>query len=347
MQQYSVDFQYEIARNTLLELAYSGTNGRKLSFGYNDFYAGLNLNQVRDSDLALGSALRQQVPNPFRGIITSGPLAAATVERRQLLRPYPQFLNVNILDMPGASSSFNAFVVRVARRFTEGLSLSASYQYSQALDNSSENQGWEVNDRARNIYNLDAERSVSAHDVPHSLAVTYVYELPVGRKRRFGGDMHPALDAVIGGWQMNAIFKIDSGLPLLFQAPDNVFSFTSWQFPNIKSGATLTADNRTIDRWFNTDAFEQPAPFTYGNTPRFVDEIRYSSVNNWDLSLAKNFRPWEQLRIQFRAEMYNAFNRVQFGRANTTFGNNAFGRVTGTAPGNAPRTIQFALRAEF
>ncbi len=105
--------------------------------------------------------------------------------------------------------------------------------------------------------------------------------------------------------------------------------------------------DRTIDRWFNTDAFEQPAPFTYGNTPRFVDEIRYSAVNNWDLSLAKNFRPWEQLRIQFRAEMYNAFNRVQFGRANTTFGNNAFGRVTGTAPGNGPRTIQFALRAEF
>ncbi len=69
----------------------------------------------------------------------------------------------------------------------------------------------------------------------HSLAVTYVYELPVGRKRRFGADMHPALDAVIGGWQMNAIFKVDSGLPLLFQAPDNVFSFTSWQFPNIKS----------------------------------------------------------------------------------------------------------------
>ncbi len=64
--------------------------------------------------------------------------------------------------MPGASSSFNAFVVRVGRRFTEGLSLSASYQFSQALDNSSENQGWEVNDRARNIYNLDAERSVSA-----------------------------------------------------------------------------------------------------------------------------------------------------------------------------------------
>lgn len=347
VQQYSVDLQYELARNTLLEVGYSGTQGRKLSFGYNDFYTGLNINQLPDSALSLGSALLQQVPNPFFGKITSGPLAAATVERRQLLRPYPQFLNVNILDMPGASSSFNAFTVRVQRRFTEGLQISASYQFSQALDNSSENQGWEVNDRARNYYNLAAERSVSAHDVPHSLAVTYVYELPFGKTRKFGADWHPAVDAVLGGWQMNAIFKVDSGLPLLFQAPDNVFSYTSWQFPNIKSGASLTVDNRTIDQWFNTAAFEQPAQFTYGNTPRFVDEIRYSAVNNWDLSLAKNFRPLEQLRVQFRAEMFNAFNRVQFGRANTTFGNNAFGRVTGTAPGNGPRTIQFALRVEF
>ncbi len=347
VQQYSVDVQYEIGRSTLLELAYSGTQGRKLSFGYNDFYAGFNINQIPDSALALGSALRQQVANPFFGVITAGPLAAQTVERRQLLRPYPQFLNVSILDMPGASSSFNALVARMSKRFSEGLSFSVSYQFSKALDNASENQGWEVNDRARNFYNLAAERSVSAHDVPHSLAVTYVYELPVGRNRKFGKDWHPAVDAVVGGWQMNAIYKYDSGLPLLFQAPDNVFSYSSWQFPNLKPGVALKLDNPTVDRWFNTDAFEQPANFTYGNAPRFVDEIRYSHVNNWDLALAKNFRPWEQTRIQFRAEMFNAFNRVQFGRANSTFGNTAFGRVTGTAPGNGPRTIQMALRVEF
>jgi hypothetical protein len=347
VQQYSADVQFEVGRSTLLELAYSGTNGRKLSFGYNDFYAGLNINQIPDSALSLGPALRELVPNPFFGVIRTGPLAAERVERRQLLRPYPQFLNVNILDMPGASSSFNAFVARLSKRFSDGLSFSVSYQYSKALDNASENQGWEVNDRARNIYNLDGERSVSAHDVPHSLAVTYVYELPFGKTRKYGKNWNSVVDAVAGGWQMNAIYKYDSGLPLLFQAPDNVFSYTSWQFPNIKPGVSLKLDDPTVGRWFNTDAFEQPANFTYGNAPRFVDEIRYSSVNNWDLALAKNFRPWERMRIQFRAEMFNAFNRVQFGRANTTFGNAAFGQVTGTAPGNAPRTIQLALRVEF
>ncbi len=347
VQQYSVDFQYEAGRSTLIELAYSGTQGRKLSFGYNDFYSGFNINQIPDSALALGSALRAPVTNPFFGIITSGPLAAPTVELRQLLRPYPQFLNVNILDMPGASSSFNAFVARLSKRFSDGLSFSISYQYSKALDNASENQGWEVNDRARNFYNLAAERSVSAHDVPHSLAVTYVYELPFGKNRKYGKNLNPVVDAVAGGWQINAIYKYDSGLPLIFQAPDNVFSFTSWQFPNIKQGVFLKLDDSTVDRWFNTDAFEQPANFAYGNAPRFVDQVRYSSVNNWDLALAKNFRPRERMRIQFRTEMFNAFNRVQFGRANTTFGNAAFGRVTSTAPGNGPRTIQLALRLEF
>ncbi len=347
VQQYSADVQWEVGRGTLFEIGYSGTQGRKLTFGYNGFYAGMNINQIPESAMALGAALREQVTNPFFGVIRTGALAGRTVERRQLLRPFPQFLDVNILDMPGASSSFNALFTRFQKRFSDGMMVSVGYQYSQALDNASENQGWEVNDRARNYYNLAGERSVSAHDVPHSLAITYVYELPVGKGRRFGKDLHPVVEAIAGGWQMNAIFKVDSGLPLIFEAPNNSFTFSSWQQPNIKSGASLKLDNRTIDRWFNTDAFEQPRDYTFGNAPRYVDDVRYSAVNNWDLSLAKNFRPWEQTRIQFRAEMFNAFNRVQFGRANTTFGNPAFGRVTGTAPGNGPRTIQMALRVEF
>lgn len=88
--------------------------------------------------------------------------------------------------------------------------------------------------------------------------------------------------------------------------------------------------------------------FTFGNAPRFIDEIRYSRVNNWDISLAKNFTFWrERFKLQYRAEMFNAFNRVQFGRADTNYGGANFGRVTGTAPGNGPRTIQMALRLQF
>jgi hypothetical protein len=347
MQQFSTDVQVEVAKDWIAEAGYAGSRGRKLAYGYNGFYAGMNLNQIPDSALSLGNALNDQVRNPFFGIITSGPLAQSTVLRRQLLRPYPQFQDVAILDMPGATSSFNAFTLRLNKRFANGMTLMASYQHSRAYDNASENQGWEVGDRFRNVYNLAQEWSVSAHDQPDSFALTYVYELPVGKGRTLGKNLHPVAEAVLGGWQMGAIWKIDSGLPLIFSAPNNVFNYNQWQFPNIKQGVSPAADNRNIDRWFNTSAFEQPAPFTYGDAPRFVDGIRYSRGNNWDMNLAKNFKIWERLRLQYRAEMYNALNRVQFGRANSSFGDSNFGRVTGTAPGNGPRTIQMALRLTF
>src|SRR5262245_57592414 len=164
MQQYSLDLQYQLTNTALLEFGYVGNQGRKLSYGYD---TGLNLNQIPDSALSLGAALREQVTNPFFGLVASGPLASRTVERRQLLRPYPQFLNVNIPDMPGASSSYNAFVAKLNKRFSAGLTLIASYQFSKALDNASENQGWEINDRYRNANNLSLERSISGHDMPH------------------------------------------------------------------------------------------------------------------------------------------------------------------------------------
>ena len=347
MQQFSTDVQFEIGNGWLTEVGYAGSQGRKLAFGYNGYSAGTNINQLPDSALSLGATLNDQVPNPFRGIITSGPLSGATVLRRQLLRPYPQFQNVNILDMPGASSSFNAFLARVNKRFGNGMTVMASYQYSKAYDNSSENQGWEVNDRIRNVNNFAAERSVSSHDVPQSFALTYVYELPIGKGRKFGSSMPKALDLIAGGWQMSAIWKMDSGLPLIFSAPNNLFNYSDWQQPNVKSGAAFNDGTRNIERWFNKDAFEQPAPYTYGNAPRFIDQIRYSRTNNWDMALAKNFRLFEWMKLQYRAEMYNALNRVQFGRADTNFGTTNFGRVTGTAPGNGPRTIQMALRLVF
>lgn len=346
-QQFSVDMQMDITRGWILEAGYAGSRGRKLSYGYGAFYGGMNINQIPDSALALGTALNESVANPFFGIIKTGPLSNATILRSQLYRPYPQFQNVSIMDMPGASSSFNAFLLRLNKRFSSGMTIMASYQHSKAYDNASENQGWEVGDTYRDVYNLSREWSVSAHDLPNSFALTYVYELPVGKGRKFGSQMNRALDAVVGGWQMSAIYKHDSGLPLIFSAPNNLFNYGGSQFPNTVSGQSLTVSNRTLDKWFNTAAFAQPAPFTYGTLARYVDEIRYSPTNNWDMSLAKNFQLIERMKLQFRSEMFNALNHPQFGRANATFGDTNFGRVTGTAPGNGPRTIQMALRLSF
>ncbi len=347
-QQFSSDFQFQVSKSFVVEAGYSGSQGRKLLYGYGGFYQGININQVPDQYLSLGNALNQQVANPFYGTITTGPLSQPTVLRSQLLRPYPQFQNVNILDQPGATSSFNAVTVRATGRVTNSLTLIASYQRSRAVDDSSEDQGWEVGDQFRDVYNLSLEKSVSAHDVPNSFALSYVYELPVGKGRKFGSHLNPVVDAVVGGWQSSAIWTIQSGLPLIFSAPVNQFNYSTWQFPNVSSTVPLTVANQNIYHWFNTAAFSAPASFTYGDSPRYIGQIRYSLGDNWNLNLAKNFRlPYEGIRIQFRAEMYNAFNHVRFGRADTNLTDQGFGLVTSEAPGTGPRTIQMALRLTF
>lgn len=346
-QQFSTDFEYQASKGLVLTAGYSGSQGRKLLYGYGGFYTGININQVPDQYLSLGTALNQSVPNPFYGVIKSGPLSQPTVLRSQLLRPYPQFQNIYILDQPGASSGFNALLLSATGRVTNSLTVIASYQRSRAVDNSSEDQGWEVGDQFRDIYNLSLEKSVSAHDVPNSFALNYVYQLPVGKGRKFASHLNPVVDAVVGGWESSAIWTVQSGLPLIFSAPVNEFNYSTYQFPNVSSTVPVTVANQNIYHWFNTAAFSAPAPFTYGDAPRYIGQIRYSLGDNWNLTFGKNFSLLENLHMQFRAEMYNAFNHVRFGRADTTITDPGFRLVTGEAPGAGPRTIQMALRLQF
>ncbi|WP_321473991.1 carboxypeptidase regulatory-like domain-containing protein [uncultured Paludibaculum sp.] len=342
LMQYSLDIQYELRGGTLLELGYVGNGGRHLSYGYN-----FQMNQLPDAALSLGSALLDQVPNPFYGYISSGTLATKTVQRGQLLRPFPQFTGVSIIDMPGAASSYNGASVKATKRFGHGVSLMASYQWSKAIDNASENQGWEISDGARDYNNLRAERSVSGHDVPQSVAVAYILELPFGKGRRFGTQWNKAIDYVAGGWQMSGVYKYDSGLPLRFSATNNTYSFGGGQAPNVSDMKTAAADHPTIDRWFNTNAFTLPAAYTFGNVPRWTPNIRTGSVNDWSLALSKTFRVTEKIHSQLRGEFFNLANRVQFGRANTSLGSTTFGQVTGVAAGASPRNIQLGLRVSF
>jgi hypothetical protein len=236
----------------------------------------------------------------------------------------------------------------VTDHIDKSLTLIATYQRSKAIDNASEDQGWEVGDQFRDVYNLSLERSISAHDVPNSFATSFVYEVPVGKGRKFGSNLHPIVEAIVGGWQTSGIWTIVSGLPLIFSAPVNEFNNTSWQFPNINPGASVAVSNRTIAEWFNTGAFSQPSPYTYGNAPRYIGAIRYQGTDNLNLSVGKNFKLWsESSKLQVRAEMYNTLNRVQFGRADSNISDQAFGQVSSEAPGTGPRIIQLGARLQF
>ena len=344
VQSYSLDFQYELGRGGVLELGYSGTQGRKLLLGNSP-----NLNQLDPKYLSLGTTLNDPVPNPFFSQITTGTLAGATVPRYQLLRPYPQFTSVTLSgDTPGAGSSFNALTFKYAQRFSKGISSIVTYQWSKAIDNTSETQAWEIGDVSRNAFDRSSDRSFSGHDLPQSLVATVVWELPVGRGKAVGANWNRAVDAVVGGWQISAINRFSSGLPLQFSSANTlgVYGFNVLR-PNIAKLKDLEVSNQGPDHWFNTAAVTAPAPFTLGNAPRWVPNIRYSPIIGSDLALQKNFKPIEKVKVQFRAEAFNVSNYVQFGRANTTVGSNGFGTVSGYAPGAGPRNIQAGLRVDF
>ena len=341
---YSFDVQYDFGKGAVLEVGYIGTQGRKLPLGVSP-----NQNQLDPQFLSLGQSLNDPVANPFAGRFISGTLNGATVPRNQLLRPFPQFQNINqSADTPGSGSSYNALNIKFQKRFNNNMSALVTYQWSKAIDNTSETQGWEVGDALRNYYDRSIERSISAHDLPQSVAAAFVYELPVGRGKAAGSGMSKALDAVVGGWQVAGIARLSSGLPLQFSAPNTLAPYGfSVARPNIADRKALAIDNPTPDRWFNTAAVTAAPAFTVGNAARWIDNVRFGPTRNLDLSLSKNWKLFEIIRVQFRAEAFNLTNTPQFGRASTTVGAGDFGRVSGTAPGVTPRNIQGVLRLSF
>jgi len=342
-QNFSLDLQFDLGSRSVLEVGYSGNLGRKLNFGGTP-----NANQMPSEYLSRGAALNDQVPNPFFGIFSTGVLSGRTVPQHRLLRPYPHFVTVEMAgDTPGARSSFNALYVKYSRSFSNGLAVLSSYQFSKAIDDASENQGWILNERFRDIYNRRLDRSISGHDVPHSFVTALVYELPVGKGKKFGSALPAVADAVVGGWEVSGFFRFASGLPLRLEAPNALSTYGyGVMFARVDNLTDLNVDERRPERWFNTAAARAPAPFTIGNAPRFTPNLRADGTHHADINIAKNFRVKERVRIQFRGEMFNITNTPQFSPPGLTVGSADFGQVNGTRF-NDRRLIQLGLKILF
>jgi len=338
LQEFSLDVQYSLGRDTVAEIGYAGHQGRKLIEN-----GAFQADQLPDQYLSLGNALLASVPNPFYGTaIASGTLSGATVQYGQLLRPYPQYSGVGLLIIPGASSSFNALNVKITHRFAQGLTMTASYQWSKAIDNVSEDGSGTI----RDYNNLSLDRSISSHDVPQSFIVNYRYEFPFGKGRAIGGSMPSFLDKIVGGWSVAGIYTYHSGFPLAFSATNNTNSFGGSQVPNIINSSQLAIANPTRFQWFNTADVVQPAAFTYGNAPRYIGYVRSQPMNQMDMGITKTFAlPWEGIKVNFRADAFNAFNHNQFSAPSTSQSSLTFGQVTSSY--STPRNIQLALRLTF
>ena len=342
---YHVQWNFSLQRQLggfALQAAYSSNHGVHLADA-----AGFNINQLRPETLALGTALQQLVANPFFGIITApGQLRAATVTRGQLLRPYPQFDNLNVFNPASGSSIYHGVSLKIERRFANGVGVLASWTVSKNISDSSATLGQTV--AHQDAYNRSASRSLVEADIPQRFVSSFSYELPIGKGKRIGANWNRAGDLLLGGWQVNTMISFQSGFPLaISNNPNTTNALGGSQRPNSRGfNASLTGPTQDrLNAFIDAKAFSTPDPFTYGNVGRTLPDVRGPRQSNMNLSLFKTFTLIERLKLQFRAEAFNFTNSPMFGMPNQSFGSAAFGTITSTQ--NSPRQLQLALRLFF
>jgi len=340
-QQWMYGIQYAPTPHDVIDITYVGNHNVHTLAG------SLNLNQLDPKYFSMGSALLDPVANPFSGIITSSGcgLDQPTVAAGQLLRPHPEFCDINEVQPPTGGSHYNALDVNYTHRFSGGLTLLASYTFSKFLDNVGGPETWanassNFSENIRDVYNLAAEKSVDATDTPHSFVLSYVYEIPVGMGKKYGSGMNKVLNAIVGDWQTSGVATFKSGFPLTITSSGTAPNpFGVGQHVNIVGDYRLAHQSRTA--WFNTAAFIDAPKFDLGNAPRYFSDLRAPGYNNWDISIQKYFPVHESFRFQFRLDMFNAFNHTNFYAPNTFNGGAAFGTIGSSF---SPRQMQAALK---
>lgn len=365
MQEWNFGISRQVSRTMVVDATYFGTRGIHLPI------PNMELNQIHPDLLKNGGAwLNERVPNPYYGQITSGLLAQPTIPRMQLLKPFPQFANPATANAYGGSllyfrppvgdSIYHGATFKVERRFSQGLSVFAHYTVSKLIDIGGVGNGNAFNDPSalRDIYNIRLERSLSAWDVPQRLVVSYSYELPFGKGKRFAVN-NPILDRVIGGWTLMSIHSWERGRPVAVGGPDlsriaGAGPSRVTVVPGVKAEIPLEeARRRARDwspvcnctpPWFNTAAFTTTPEFVLPNGPRFLPDVRQDNPRNWDLSLDKRIRINERFSATLQARFYNVLNQVYFAAPNGSVTSNTFGSV---GVGSAPRRGQIGAKITF
>jgi hypothetical protein len=328
--QFSVGVQRELPGRLMVDASYVGSRTRGLSVSK-------GINEITTEQLATGNFMLQQVANPFQGLLPGTPFNGATVPRQQLSRPFPQFAGINQDRNPFGTNDYDSFQISVNKRMARGLQFLVSYTWSRTYEEVTylnPQDDWD-----------DLTRVVTDADSPHRLLVSSTYALP------FFADRTGVLNGVLGGWQVNGIVTLQSGLPV-----------------GTTAGAVLVGDpkldNPTLARWFNTCtqalsgarqncasadepiAWQVQPAFTLRTLTTRLDDVRTKRPGLIDFSLFKTFELPSRMRLQVRFESFNLFNTPWFGAPNTSVTNAAFGVVTPTQA-NDPRNIQLGVRFSF
>ncbi len=348
--QWNFTIQRQFWGGVAVEAAYAGSTGVHLPMGT------YQLNALPTQYLSQGSALNTLVPNPFYGLVRTGTLAQPTVQRGQLLLPFPQYTSVASGGGYLGHSTYHSLQMKVEKRMPSGGTVLAAYTFSKLLANVNSTTAWldsgvGANPGPQDPANMRAEKSLGGFDSRQRLVVSYAVDLPIGKNRRFLSGGSSAVQRLSSGWSVAGTGTFQEGYPLAFTATPNVAGFNLGLRPNVVPGCNPVKSGSAQSRlngWFNTSCFAVPASYTLGNESRVDPVLRGPGIANYDISLLKRTAITERFNLEFRTEVYNLFNRVQFGPPNTTV-TTAANATTGfvTAQINDPREIQFALRFVF
>ena len=363
---FSFSIQRQFGSSMFGEIGYSGVMGEHLQTQLLD-YNQINpkyltaFGSVAQSLVVLNSKVGSAVANaagiaaPYTGF--SGTVA-------QALRPYPQY---NVIDTYAGQgdhsghSTYNALILKFQKRYTNGLVLQSSYVFSKLLTDS--DSAWGAG-YAVDQFNRGLEKSIGQYDVTHDFKFAAVYDLPFGKGRKYL--THGAGGWIAGGWRVSSINLYASGTPVgistsyttpiyapgdasATRQPAYVTSYDGWQ-PSYSGKFDPSVDKFFTP--FGTGPFPNQGSGTglnlIGNSTRYNPKLRLFPNLTENLSVTKTFPVHESVRLEFRAEAFNAFNRVRFGTGSTQLQSQSFGVLTGSASQlNTPRNLQLALKLYF
>jgi hypothetical protein len=332
VQRWRVGVQRELTNNMVIEASYWGQWADRIAISQKldplpqQYWATGN---VRNN--ALATALNANVTNPFyignfasiqssdpvlyQQMSTLGQFTSTTIAKNRLLRPFPHMNGLNNNTDPGGKARTHAMELNFNRRFARGFQLSTSYTRMMQEDKTTIENEFETTPRI--WYPTNNAR-------PHRITATGIFELPFGKGRRFL--QSGVLNHVVGGWQLAATFEFQNG-PLLGWG--NLF-----YYGNVDTfGKDASNVAQSLDQWFNTglqfekNANNTPAAFHVRVFPRVFNELRADGLKQWNANLVRNFRIWENVKLQMRADVINLQNRSQFAGPDLSPTSSTFGKV--------------------
>jgi len=319
----NVTIQRELVNQIVVDATYF------MNFGVNATYN----KQLNLSDPSLSytykAELSRSIKNPFYRYLTPEKFPGQlrnqeNVTKGSLLKPYPHYGTLTQQITPGPRNRYQALQLRAQRPFTKGYNLLVAYNFNR--------------ERNETFFNSDEEYAGRFFWMPtsaprHRLSIAAVAELPFGKGRPWLSSLHPAAEALIGGWQLSSLVSWQSGDLLTFG--------------QMEASGDPRIDNPTPQRWFKTEVFARAIAYTPRTNPRFYDGLRGPGIFGWDGTVSKFFPVKERFRLELRAEMYNVVNNLTLGNPSTSVTDALFAKTLKPREYFYGRQLQYSLKLHF